>query len=66
MSGLMTLQLRIHTKPIKYGLPASPNACEINIWKASAVERRVGKTTYCKREIVFIMIFAIDKHFDKR
>lgn len=35
------------TKPIKYGLPASPKACEINIWKASAVDRLVGKTTYC-------------------
>uniref|UniRef100_A0A2M3ZUA5 Putative secreted peptide n=1 Tax=Anopheles braziliensis TaxID=58242 RepID=A0A2M3ZUA5_9DIPT len=36
------------TNPTKYGLPASPNACEINIWNASAVERRVGTTTYSR------------------
>lgn len=35
------------TTPTKYGLPASPNACEIKIWNASAVDRRVGTTTYC-------------------
>lgn len=34
------------TAPTRYGLPASPSACEIRIWKASAVERRFGTTTY--------------------
>lgn len=33
---------------MKYGLPASPNACDMRIWKASAVDRLVGNTTYCK------------------
>lgn len=37
-------------KPIMYGLPASPNACEIRIWKASAVDRLVGITTYWMRK----------------
>lgn len=35
------------TTPIKYGLPASPSRCEKTICRASAVERRVGTTTYC-------------------
>lgn len=34
------------TTPIRYGLPASPKACDIRIWKASAVDRRFGNTTY--------------------
>ena len=34
------------TEPMRYGLPASPSRWESTIWKASAVERRVGITTY--------------------
>lgn len=34
------------TTPIRYGLPASPSRCEMTICSASAVERRVGMTTY--------------------
>lgn len=36
------------TTPIRYGLPASPNACDMRIWKASAVDRLFGITTYWK------------------
>lgn len=32
--------------PTKYGEPASPNACDMRIWNASAVDRLVGTTTY--------------------
>lgn len=35
------------TTPTRYGLPASPSACEISIWNASAVDRLTGITTYC-------------------
>lgn len=35
------------TTPTRYGLPASPSACEISIWNASAVDRLTGTTTYC-------------------
>lgn len=33
--------------PTKYGEPASPNACDMRIWNASAVDLLVGTTTYC-------------------
>ena len=45
------LLIIIFTCPIKYGLPASPNKCEIKICTASAAERLVGITTYCKETI---------------
>jgi hypothetical protein len=35
------------TTPTRYGLPASPSACEKSIWNASAVDRLTGVTTYC-------------------
>ena len=33
---------------MRYGLPASPNAWDMRIWNALAVERLVGITMYCK------------------
>lgn len=42
------------TKPIKYGLPASPSACDMRIWKASAVDRLVGITTYWKWYKIYV------------
>jgi hypothetical protein len=38
----------ILTTPIKYGLPASPNACDNKICTDSAAERLVGITQYWK------------------
>ena len=40
------LKSLVFTSPTMYGDPASPNAWEIRIEKASAVERLVGMTTY--------------------
>lgn len=34
-------------RPTKYGEPASPKACDMRIWNASAVDLLVGTTTYC-------------------
>uniref|UniRef100_A0A1Y1LGK0 Uncharacterized protein n=1 Tax=Photinus pyralis TaxID=7054 RepID=A0A1Y1LGK0_PHOPY len=34
--------------PMKYGLPASPKACETSSWKPSADDLRVGTTTYSR------------------
>lgn len=33
-------------RPTKYGEPASPKACDMRIWNASAVDLLVGTTTY--------------------
>ncbi len=35
----------ILTAPMMKGLDASPSKCAVNIWTASAVERRVGMMT---------------------
>lgn len=35
------------TRPIRYGLPASPRRCDVKLWKATAVALRVGITTNC-------------------
>jgi hypothetical protein len=48
------------TTPTRYGLPASPSACEISIWNASAVDRRTGITTYCNRnsQLLAVIVFS--------
>lgn len=45
--------MKLRTSPIMYGEPASPKAWEIKIEKASAEERRVGITVYCKKDALF-------------
>jgi hypothetical protein len=42
------------THPTRYGLTASPSACAISIWIASAVDRRVGATLYCNTNSKFL------------
>ena len=44
------LYLNRPTTPMRYGLPASPNAWDMRIWNALAVDRRVGITIYCKKK----------------
>lgn len=44
--SLRTAFIASEITPTRYGLEESPNACDIKICKASAVERLVGTTTY--------------------
>lgn len=44
---LRTFLIASEITPTRYGEPASPNACDMRIWKASAVDLLVGTTTYC-------------------
>lgn len=47
---------------MRYGLPASPNACDIKIWKASAVLRLLGSTTYYRNIKMICRTFLYGKN----
>mgnify|MGYP007007722664 CR=1 FL=1 len=40
------INILILTTPIRYGLPASPKACDKSNWKPSAVDLLIGIITY--------------------
>ena len=50
LTVIVSLLKKTLTIPMRYGLPASPNAWETRIWRASAVDLLVGTTTYWKRK----------------
>lgn len=59
------------TKPTKYGLVASPNAWENNIWMASALDLLSGSTTYLysqkktKEKEIFRLLIFHDENLEK-
>lgn len=54
------------TRPIRYGLPASPRRWVVKLWKATAVALRVGITTNCEREAKGEKIMRLCKRWRDR
>lgn len=55
--SLKTALIASEITPTKYGDDESPNACDIKICNASAVDRLVGTTTYWKNFLKLIKFF---------